>query len=450
MRDIPNKNNKLQFIKTIVKNNAHISYSGTSSGIIALASAKAAQMLKSKVFHATVFVSPLIYINSAHIGVPRLGRCGMKKMAIAGFVSKKPLLGLHVLQSLTKQDIAKIEQYAKNPTLVNVEVQYNTGLIYCRVIAVDDKGNVADVKIEHQPTYFTSIKLNSVETVDPMRFVKKVKNVGFEGVSDVWNYVTIKEAYELVKKFKLSELKFIDEHIKVNKHICDEGAANLQKDSISHHYSQAFDVLQNKNSEVYSKDGWINRLCQHVIAGIDARMNGTPCPTITSATNGDHGIVAVMVPYYYAQEFNIPKEKLYQAIMLSHFITWRISTKIGKLTIMCGTAIAATAGALAAVAYMRGIKWDVIQRSLNIHLCQQAGTLCFGSSPSCALKVLSSLIAGFYTIEYAEMGGKVPNKDGFIEDDIEKTLNNLEKYTTATNAESTVPIVESYQKAEDK
>ena len=80
-----------------------------------------------------------------------------------------------------------------------------------------------------------------------------------------------------------------------------------------------------------------------------------------------------------------------------------------------------------------------------MHIAQQAGTICYGSSPICAYKIFSAIASGLFCLETVANGGFVHHRDGIIHQELRSTLNNLHKYALAVNDEIVTGIVKEYE-----
>ena len=82
-------------------------------------------------------------------------------------------------------------------------------------------------------------------------------------------------------------------------------------------------------------------------------------------------------------------------MVLAHFITWIIKNRIGHLSALCGSAVAASCGTMVGIAYQRGFNYQKINDLMNILLCTSTGTICDGAKPSCSFKKCQQFQRGF-------------------------------------------------------
>ena len=114
-----------EFLLTLIKQQVQPALGCTEIGIISYACAKASSLLPGKFASATVYTSPYVFRNDSRVGVPRLGRCGMKTIAAAGIILKNPDKKLSCLDDLTPETIEQAKKLgdADNPA-INVEVDF--------------------------------------------------------------------------------------------------------------------------------------------------------------------------------------------------------------------------------------------------------------------------------------------------------------------------------------
>jgi len=437
-----NFKNDVSLLKSIIEDQISPSYGSSGVGVVTLAAAKAATMLKNDVFTITLFVSPHIYRSNFGVGVPRLGKCGAAMMVAAGFVMKNPEKKLNCLDDVTPDVIEEATQLADvMKRIINVEVQYSMPPVYCRLVAVDTDRNRADIIIKDDPRQYFSIKFNNEELIKEKWESPKIKleDTNEELVyGEVMNYFTVKRAVETVKKMTLDDLSWLKWAVDTNHKLYIEGLNNPDPDALGIPFQKM--LKANDNSACYDPDHWTSKVLSAVIAGMDARMHGTPLPVAAATNGGDHGICITIPLEICAKEHDLDSLKLYQSVALAIIVCWKITRKIGYLSSMCTANIAAVTGALAGMAYQLDYDTQQIINLVNYHLATQNGLLCDGGNGTCAYKVASSFTTGFMEMAAVKHGGKVLNLDGIVNDDCETTMKNIEKYSRE-NTEDTVNAV---------
>lgn len=421
--------NKKEYLINLLKQQVQPALGCTEIGIVSLAAAKAGQLLPGKLVRATVSVSPYVYRNDGRVGVPNLGRCGIRVIAAAGLILKNPEKKLNCLDDLTPKTIALAKRIGSNTHIIDENVDYRSPVVYAKVFATDNEGNKAEVIIKDMHDNIVSAKLNGVETIKKNRKTNatNAEDIDFDKLVDA---LTIKDVYLLCKKLTIKDLGFLQEGIDLNKKIRIQGFEHPKKEWLSNKWKK---MMQKSSSSFgFYTDAWVTKLLGQLCAAVDARMYGCPLPVMSSARSGDHGLTVTIPQNIHAGMFKISQRKLLQAVAFAHYITWKIKSKVGHLCGMCGSALAAGAATTCGIAFQRNWSWQKIQDLLNLHLVSQAGIVCDGAKPSCSFKIMSSLVCGFLCLSIVEAGGKIDHKDGIVNKDVEKTINNLRDYSKAT------------------
>ena len=155
-------------------------------------------------------------------------------------------------------------------------------------------------------------------------------------------------------------------------------------------------------------------------------MNGCTMPVVINSGSGNQGITVTVPVAEYAAEMDIDRELLYKALAVSNLISIHIKHHIGKISAFCG-AVSASCGSAAAVAYLKGADYSKICRTISNTLGNVGGIVCDGAKASCAAKIASSLDAAFLGYDMAEDDLGFKPGEGFVEDDIEETIDNVGK-----------------------
>jgi L-cysteine desulfidase len=124
-------------------------------------------------------------------------------------------------------------------------------------------------------------------------------------------------------------------------------------------------------------------------AAVDARMAGLPVPVMTSSGSGNQGIMVVLPSLAVARTLALDEQCLIRSVALGHVLLARFCEQLGPLTPLCGSALHAAAASSASVSHLLGGDAQQIEQAAVVVLGTQAGILCDGAKPSCALKAAS-------------------------------------------------------------
>lgn len=111
---------------------------------------------------------------------------------------------------------------------------------------------------------------------------------------------------------------------------------------------------------------------------------------------------------------------------LSHLIAIHIKGYLGKLSALCGCVIAST-GSSCGIILLSGGGYDQICSAIKNMVGNITGMVCDGAKVGCALKVASGVSSSMQAAVLAMKNICISSNDGIIEDDIEKTIQNLGK-----------------------
>ena len=81
---------------------------------VALACAKAKELLGEEIVKHSVLVSPNVYKNGMCVGIPGTERLGLKISVALGFIGGHSENGLRVLETLTPEEVKLAEEYMDN------------------------------------------------------------------------------------------------------------------------------------------------------------------------------------------------------------------------------------------------------------------------------------------------------------------------------------------------
>ncbi len=108
--------------------------------------------------------------------------------------------------------------------------------------------------------------------------------------------------------------------------------------------------------------------------------------------NDNQGIASSVPVSVYARENNIPKERLYRALVFSALLTIYQKKFIGKLSAFCG-AVSASCAVGAAITYLCGGTMEQFKATVDNTLANIPGIICDDAKISCAAKIASCIDA---------------------------------------------------------
>jgi L-cysteine desulfidase len=126
----------------------------------------------------------------------------------------------------------------------------------------------------------------------------------------------------------------------------------------------------------------------------------------------------------FAENINCSRERLIRALTISSLSMIYIKQYMGRLSPLCGCVIAST-GSSCGITYLMGGNYDQIELAAKNMIANITGMICDGAKPSCALKIASGVSTATLSALMAIENQGVSAHEGIIDDDIDKTIQNL-------------------------
>lgn len=377
---------------------------------IALAAATARKYVKGdKVIDLKVFASGNVIKNAMSVNIPGTGSSGINLAAALGSLAKDADKNLEVLNGLTKEDIENAKSMIKDGA-VSVNLAKSPKKLYIEVI-VDTQESTARVIIEDNHTNISLIEVDG----------KIIKNNSASQMSEEYGLdlkdVNIDSIWSFINEVNVDELEIVKRSIELNKKIGIHGLEN------SFGLQVGKTIISQIRKGVMSDD-LINYAMALTSAGSDARMAGCNLNVMSNSGSGNQGITATLPVVAIWEKVDYSEERLLRAVTLSHLVTIYIKSKFGRLSALCGATIAAT-GASCGIVYLFGGNVIDVKSSIQNMLGNVTGMLCDGAKAGCALKVSTCTNAAVQSAILATEGIAIDSTNGIIENDPEKTIDNL-------------------------
>ena len=385
----------------------------TEPGAIACAAAEAGKLLKGETDSVEIWCSGNIIKNVKGVTVPNSGGMrGIEAAAalgiLAGQSDAEKSKDLEILSSITQSQIAEAKEMIEKDICV-CRLKEDTPNLYIKVIA-KNKDHEVQVTVEESHTNLVS------RVVDGRELSGEKGEKKDERAEKLKDHLTVREILAFADMMSAEDGKeLFEEQVEYNTAIAEEG--------LNGDYGAKVGKTILKFREGCSVK---TRAVAKAAAGSDARMNGCTMPVVINSGSGNQGITVTVPVAEYAAEMDIDRELLYKALAVSNLISIHIKHHIGKLSAFCG-AVSASCGSAAAVAYLKGADYSKICRTISNTLGNVGGIVCDGAKASCAAKIASSLDAAFLGYDMAEDDLGFKPGEGFVEDDIEETIDNVGK-----------------------
>lgn len=384
---------------------------------VALACAKAKELLGEEIIKHKVLVSPNVYKNGLCVGIPGTDRVGLKISVALGFIGGESKNGLRVLETITKEEVKLAEEYMDN-TPISVSPANTKEKVYIEVL-LEGKNNTSRVVIRNKHDNFVYLESNGEVLLAEEKIDETIST--FESVEDnVLDIITIKELVQSVEEMEFKDIEFLLEGISMNEQIANYGLENKIGVGVGYGMKQSIE-------KGLLGDDLMNNAMMITAAAADARMNGVKLPVMSSNGSGNNGITAILPIVAYNKKFPQSDERLARALAISHLVTAYVKNFTGRLSAVCGCGVAASTGATAGISWLMNGNIKQIEGAMENIVASLSGMICDGAKSGCSLKLASSASAAIQNAIIATQDCIVPPLTGIVGTSVEESIRNLGK-----------------------
>ena len=380
----------------------------TEPGAVALAVAKACEQLSGLAERLDVVVSDNIFKNGIAVGVPGTnGARGNEIAAALAVFCGHSAYSLEVLKDATPEDLSNAKEFIAEGCLkltangqggVYVEATAYRGGETGVAVIEQTHGNITLVKKNGAVVFQAMPHCDGAVSAAPAKTVSipdQVKEMDFE------------ELVALADQLSPEDIDYVWQGIDMNLRISNYGFEN------------DVGLGLGRTVRAAAGDNYENDLAAQVkavsAAASDARMDGVSLPVMSSAGSGNHGITAILPVYVVGKAKNKTREQIAHAVTYSHLATSFVKSRMGRLSPVCGCAVAAGAGAAAGIVNVMGGTDAQAKKAMELVLGNITGMLCDGAKESCALKVGTGATEAFYAAQIALSGGGMTVSQGVVD-----------------------------------
>ncbi len=372
---------------------------------IAFAAARARKLLGNLPDKIIVECSGNIIKNVKGVIVPNAGGLkGVSVAAILGAVGGDSEKKLETLTSITDEHREITRELLEKDEYCTVKLMEGVANLHLRVCAFyQGEEVVVEITNSHTNIVFESkngkVLFEAANTPQTVQADRSTLN--------------IKDIIEFAETVDLSLVEeVINRQIEYNTKIAKEGLDNSYGANVGK-------TLIN----VYGDDVKI-RAKAMAAAGSDARMSGCVLPVVTNSGSGNQGMTVSLPVIEYAKEFNLNKEDLIRALIISNLVSVYQKSQIGKLSAYCG-AVSAACGSGAAITYMQTKDYDKVCSTITNTLANTSGIVCDGAKSSCAAKIASSVDATIMAHYMTMADNTFESGDGIVKETVDKTMKSV-------------------------
>ncbi|HZK00992.1 MAG TPA: L-serine ammonia-lyase, iron-sulfur-dependent, subunit alpha [Tissierellaceae bacterium] len=382
---------------------------------LGLGVAKAYSVVGGEVKKIDVELSPNIYKNGMGVGIPGTTEKGLVFASALAITCGDPSLGLEVFSKVDDKSVAEANKLVEDD-IISIKVEAEKGNFYIRAEVTTDKGKgLCIIKDKH--TNIVYVQAN--EDVIFEKNEPKQLNAG-SSYGKLGDY-SLRDIRYFVENVPYSDIKFMHDGVKLNMDIAKVGLEEKSGSGLGA-------ALQNLLKDNLLHDDEITNARILTSAACDARMSGINMPVMSSAGSGNHGITAIIPPTVVCEHMGYDEEKLARTLAFSHLTTSYIKTFTGRLSAVCGCAIAAGIGASASIAWALGGTNKQIGGAINNMVAALAGMVCDGAKGGCAFKLSTASSEAIIQAKLALADVVVSDLDGIVGKEAELTIRNLGKF----------------------
>ncbi|MCR1899740.1 L-serine ammonia-lyase, iron-sulfur-dependent, subunit alpha [Irregularibacter muris] len=380
---------------------------------IALASAYAHHSLEGKIKRIKLSLSSNVYKNAKAVGIPGTHHTGIETALALGICIQEPAFDLTILSPLTDEDI-EMAMNLQREVPIEVEILYDSPSVYIEVgITTDREDSKAIIAERHTNLVF--LERSSQVIIDRKSNTKR----NMKNSKSLAKY-PLKELIGKILEAPYSSLEFLLEGISLNMTMAEAGL-KMEKGM---NLGKSWEKIVEKG--FWGKD-LNSKITLYTSAACDARMAGVRLPVMSSSGSGNNGIISIIPISIVAEHLKSGKEKVVQALAISHMVNTYIKEYIGRLSPICGCGVSAGAGAGAGIVHLLEGGMEDIERAIINVISGLAGMICDGGKVGCALKLSASAGMAWQGALLAKEGVKVPEGNGIVASSLQKTLENLGK-----------------------
>ncbi|APH15893.1 serine dehydratase alpha chain family protein [Clostridium sporogenes] len=378
---------------------------------VAFTVATGKKYMQGKILKIDLKVSKNILKNGKSVTIPNTEVCGLDIAGALGEICGDPEEGLFVFRNVNNEYLDKAKEMIKNKVVTLNPIE-NTDPVFVEATLKGEKDEVVAI-LRGGHTNIEKVIVNG-----KIAFEKDNKNKKDNKDCDFIKELSLKDIRQITEDISIEKLDFIMDGIEMNKEAAKEGLKRQKGLTLGS------SLLKLQEEGKIGKDSaTIARIL--TAAGSDLRMGGGMCPIMTSGGSGNQGLCVILPINVVAEDIKAPKERLQRAVFFGHAVNNFVKKYTGKLSAICGCAIAAGIGATAGIAWLLGGKDKEIEGAILNMLANLTGMVCDGAKGSCAIKLSTSASEAVISAYLALNDIIVPNNTGIIGNTVEDTINNL-------------------------
>ena len=367
---------------------------------------------RDKTTKIDVYTSKNVYKNGKSVKIPNTGACGLDLAATVGVFAEKSEHAMQVFGRADDEVIACAKAFVADGK-VRVAYLEDTPDIYVRIELVAGKDRVT-AELAHSHTHIERVVVNGETVLD-----NEKKDAADVETSFDMRSLSFAKLREIIDEAPFEKLAFTLDGVDVNMRAATEG--------LKGYGSKLGKTLNELKKTGVLADHFVTDARILTAAAADMRMGGGNASIMTSGGSGNQGIGVILPIAVVAKEEGASDDKLARAIFFGHAINRYVKEYSGKLSGICGCAIASGIGASAGIVYLlEGTNEQIAGACQNLY-ANLTGMICDGANESCALKLSTSAEEAILSAYLAKNGVVSESGVGVLGNTIEETVLNIGK-----------------------
>ena len=377
---------------------------------VALAVARATELLGTTPERIEVRLSANILKNAMGVGIPGTGMVGLPIAIALGALIGRSELELEVLRDVTPEAVEQGRHYVDEG---RIDIALKAGIdekLYAeaRCLAA---GHEATAVIAGEHTRFVRLEADGDVRLDATTHTGAAADTTDEP------HLTLRKVYDYATTAPLDEISFILDARRLN----EKAARRSLESNYGHCLGK---TLTRPLGRGIMGDSIFSRILSSTACACDARMAGAMIPVMSNSGSGNQGICATNPVVVFAEENHNTEEEMVRALMLSHLTAIYIKQHLGTLSALCGCVVAST-GSSCGITLLMGGGYREVTYAVKNMIANLTGLICDGAKPSCALKLTSGVSTAVLSAMLAMQGNCVSSVEGIIDDDVDRSIRNL-------------------------
>lgn len=377
-------------------------YGVTEPGAIAYACALARAQVP-QVEKIWLGVNSGIYKNAFTCAIPGTEEEGCAWAAALGALGGDAEKGLAALENLP-EDVHAQAQALLDQGAVTVEMCRLAPEIFIEA-RVEGGGHRGVARLENTHTGLTYLEKDGVTLKnDPPSPQQQ------DPCQEICGY-TLKELCQYVRQAPTEKFRFLEDALAMNQALLQAGEQEGKLPLTQ--------VLAGNRENI------LDEMTYLACGAIEARVRGASAPAMSLTGSGSHGILATMPLLGAAQKENASRETLLRALALSCLVTIYIKEYSGRLSALCGCALAGGTGTACGLVLLFGGSDEQIALAVQNMAASLTGMICHGGNQGCALKARAGVQCAWDMSRLALQSLAVDSRHSILGSTPEKTMQNM-------------------------